>query len=184
MDNKSHRFLNKNDCLPWPLLGYCTNVFGVSLATMNPTAGRTRVKCQTAPESCTFCVLPGSLAFHIYPDCSCMSQPRQGSSKIIVFHTMVPVMEAFSAAIPPFFQGLECHVASVGSHKHSSFIPTSLLLPSTLCPPSVEAENTNTEEIKPRKQCCVTPTISYCCLGLLDYHVFPASSAQVCSIQG
>lgn len=90
IDNKTHRFLNTNGCLPRPLLGHSPNVSGVSLATMHPTAGRKPVKCQPGPECCSYCVLPGSLAFHVHPDYSC--RPREDSSKIIVFHTMVPVM--------------------------------------------------------------------------------------------
>ena len=81
------------------------------------------IKCQSVPESCSFCVLPGSLVFCIHPDYSCKSRLRRGSSKSFVFHTMAPVMGAFSVAIPALLQGLEFLLASAGSHEHSSFLP-------------------------------------------------------------
>lgn len=175
--------MNKNSRLSQPLLGHSTNISGVSLATMPPTAGRKPVKCQSVPKSCSFCVLPGSLAFCIHPDYSCKSRPRQGSSKSIVFHTMAPVTGAFSVAIPSLLQGLEFLLASAGSHEHSSFISHPCFCPSALCPPSAEAENTRIEETN-STQTCVTPTASYCCPGLLCYCAFPASLAQVSSEVG
>jgi hypothetical protein len=93
---------------------------------MDPTAVRKHVRCQPAPESCSFCVLPGSLAFHINPDLSCRSRPRQG---YCLWHNG-PSDGSFLSCYSTLFWDLEFLLASAGSHEHGSFIPTSLRLPS------------------------------------------------------
>lgn len=103
---------------------------GGSLATMDPTAVRKHEKCQPALESCSFCVLPGSLAFHTKPDLSCMSRRRQD---YCLLHNG-PSDGAFLSCYSILLRGLEFLLASAGSHEHGSFIPTSLCLPSCSLP--------------------------------------------------
>lgn len=121
-----------------------------------PDSRQKACKMPVCPRVLLFLWLPGSLAFCIHSDYSCKSRPRQGSSKSIVFHTMAPVMGAFSVAIPFLLQGLEFLLASAGSHEHSSFIPHPCFCPSALCPPSAEAENTSIEETNSTQNLCDT----------------------------